>query len=207
MLQAYGQTEAFGGITVESVKDVLAGRRRPGSVGRALPGVELRIVRADGTDAAALEQGEIRARSRSTTAGYVGGESGASPLDADGWLRTGDLGHLDADGYLYITGRLKNIIICGGFNVIPEEIEAALAEDPRVRDASVVGLPDEKMGEIPVAFVEADATPEEVLAAVAPRLAPYKRPRRVFVVPVLPKVANGKVDRPAVQAMAEAALT
>ncbi len=205
VLQAYGQTEAFGGIAVESAKDVLAGRRRPGSVGRPLPGVEVRIVRADGTVANPGEQGEIRARSRSTTSGYLGAEPGASPLDDDGWLRTGDLGHLDADGYLYITGRLKNTIICGGFNVSPEEVEAALAEDPRVREASVVGLPDDKLGEIPVAVVETAATAEDVLAAVAPRLAPYKRPRHVFVVPALPKVANGKVDRPAVRALAEKA--
>ena len=205
VLQAYGQTEAFGGITVESVKDVLAGRRRPGSVGRALPGVEVRIVTADGRVAAPGEQGEIRARSSSTTVGYVGGEPGASPLDPEGWLRTGDLGHLDADGYLYITGRLKNTIICGGFNVIPEEVEAALVAHPRVREAAVVGLPDDKLGEIPVAVVEADAAADEVLADVAPRLAPYKRPRQVFVVAALPKVPNGKVDRPAVQALAKAA--
>jgi acyl-CoA synthetase (AMP-forming)/AMP-acid ligase II len=202
VLQAYGQTEAFGGITVESVKDVLAGRRRPGSVGRALPGVEIRIVRADGTEAGPGEQGEIRVRTRSTTAGYLGSDPGASPLDAEGWLRTGDLGHLDPDGYLFLTGRLKNTIICGGFNVAPEEVEAALALDPRVRDASVVGVPDDKLGEIPVAFVEASATAVELMAAVAPRLAPYKRPRSVFVVPELPKVANGKIDRPAVQALA-----
>lgn len=205
VLQAYGQTEAFGGITVESVKDVLAGRRRPGSVGRALPGVDVRVVTAAGAEAAPGEQGEIRARSRSTTAGYVGGDAHASPLDDEGWLRTGDLGHLDGDGYLYITGRLKNTIICGGFNVIPEEVEAALMEDPRVRDASVVGLPDDKLGEIPVAVVEADGSPEDVLAAVSPRLAPYKRPRHVFVVHELPKVANGKVDRPAVHKLAMSA--
>ncbi len=205
VLQAYGQTEAFGGISVESVKDVLAGRRRPGSVGRPLPGVELRIVTGADVDAAPGEQGEIRARSRSSTAGYVGAEPGASPFDADGWLRTGDLGHLDPDGYLYITGRLKNTIICGGFNVIPEEVEAALVADPRVREAAVVGLPDDKLGEIPVAVVESDAAPDEVLAEVAARLAPYKRPRQVFVVAALPKVPNGKVDRPAVQALARAA--
>jgi long-chain acyl-CoA synthetase len=202
VLQAYGQTEAFGGIAVESVKDVLAGRRRPGSVGRALPGVELRIVTAIGDEAAPGEQGEIRARTSSATAGYVGADRGASPLDAEGWLRTGDLGHLDADGYLYITGRLRNTIICGGFNVVPEEVEAALEADPRVREAVVVPLPDDRLGEVPVALVEASATAEEVLAEVAARLAPYKRPRRVFVVPELPKVPNGKVDRRAVQELA-----
>jgi long-chain acyl-CoA synthetase len=202
VLQAYGQTEAFGGIAVESVKDVLAGRRRPGSVGRALPGVELRIVTTDGRDADRGEQGEIRARSTSSTAGYLGAEPGATPLDADGWLCTGDLGHLDDDGYLYITGRLRNTIICGGFNVNPEEVEAALEENPRVREAVVVGLPDDKFGEIPVAVVEADADPADVLADVAPRLAPYKRPRRVVVVASLPKVPNGKVDRRAARELA-----
>jgi long-chain acyl-CoA synthetase len=202
VLQAYGQTEAFGGIAVESVKDVLAGRRRPGSVGRALPGVELRIVTADGDDAGPDEQGEIRARTRSSTTGYLGTEPGASPLDADGWLRTGDLGHLDADGYLYITGRLRNTIICGGFNVIPEEVEAALESDPRVREAVVVPVPDDRLGEVPVALVESDASGPEVLAEVATRLAPYKRPRLVFVVARLPKVPNGKVDRRAAQELA-----
>jgi long-chain acyl-CoA synthetase len=203
VLQAYGQTEAFGGIAVESVKDVLAGRRRPGSVGRALPGVEIRIVAADGTDAPSGEPGEIRVRTPSTTSGYLGAGPGSTPLDADGWLRTGDLGYLDADGYLFITGRLRNTIICGGFNVVPEEVEAAFAADPRVRDASVVGVPDDKLGEIPVAFVEADATADEMLAAVARRLAPFKRPRRVVIVDELPKVANGKVDRRAVQELAK----
>ncbi|MFC4948288.1 class I adenylate-forming enzyme family protein [Pseudonocardia sp. GCM10023141] len=203
VLQAYGQTEAFGGISIENARDVLAGRRRPGSVGRPLPGVELRLVTGDGTDAPAGGEGEIRVRSRSATSGYLGAES-TSPLDADGWLRTGDVGRLDADGYLYITGRIKNIIICGGFNVVPEEVEAALGADPAVREAVVLGLPDERLGEIPVALVEATATAATVLATVAPRLAPYKRPRRVFVVDALPRVPNGKIDRPGAMAMVRA---
>jgi acyl-CoA synthetase (AMP-forming)/AMP-acid ligase II len=198
VLQAYGQTEAFGGISIESARDVLAGRRRPGSVGRPLPGVELRLVTAAGTEAPTGEEGEIRVRSRSATTGYLGG-AGDTPLDEDGWLRTGDLGRLDEDGYLYVTGRLKNIIIRGGFNVVPEEVEAALSIDPSVREAVVVGIPDDRLGELPVALVTsapgADATAHEVLDAVRQRLAPYKRPHRVFVVPDLPKVANGKVDR------------
>ena len=130
MLQAYGQTEAFGGIAIENVKDVLAGKRKPGSVGRPLPGVELRIV-VDERDARCGEQGEVWARTRSATAGYIGDAPIAAPVDVDGWLHTGDLGHLDEDGYLFITGRLKNVIICGGFNVIPEEIQAALMQGSR----------------------------------------------------------------------------
>lgn len=207
VLQAYGQTEAFGGIAIESARDVLAGRRRPGSVGKPLPGVELRIVRTEGpdagTDAGVGEQGEIRARSSSSTAGYLGaGPAANSPVDTDGWLSTGDLGHLDEDGYLYITGRIKNVIIRGGFNVIPEEVEAALATDPAVRDAVVLGVPDDRLGELPVALVEASSSAEEVAAHVAPLLAAYKRPGRVHVVAALPRVPNGKVDRPAARRLA-----
>ncbi|MGV9867736.1 class I adenylate-forming enzyme family protein [Rhodococcus koreensis] len=201
VLQAYGQTEAFGGIAIESAKDVLRGHRKPGSVGRPLPGVELRIVGADGAALAQGEIGEIVVRSRSATSGYIG--AGAErPIDDEGWLRTGDQGRLDEDGYLFITGRIKNIIICGGFNVIPEEVEAALSEDESVREASVVGVPDERLGEVPVALVESDDEADSVLARASDRLAPYKRPRRLFVVDTLPRVANGKVDRPAAVTLA-----
>lgn len=200
VLQAYGQTEAFGGICIESARDVLAGRRRPGSVGRPLPGVQLRLVTPAGVEAATGEEGEIRVRTRSATSGYLGGAGADGLLDDQGWLRTGDLGRLDEDGYLYLTGRLKNIIIRGGFNVVPEEVESALAEDPAVREAAVFGVPDERLGELPVALVvadpEASVNEDELLTGVRPRLAPYKRPERIFLVDELPRVPNGKVDRP-----------
>ena len=201
VLGAYGQTEAFGAIAVENVRDVLAGRRRPGSVGRPLSGVEVRIVGPDGELATPGEDGEIQARSRSVTTGYVGTDA-MPPLTADGWLRTGDLGHLDEDGYLYITGRLKNLIICGGFNIVPEEVEARLVEDPDVRAAAVVAVPDERLGEIPVALVESDGEAPAILARAADRMAAYKRPRLLFTVDALPRVANGKVDRPKVRRLA-----
>jgi long-chain acyl-CoA synthetase len=211
VLQAYGQTEAFGGIAIESVKDVLAGRRRPGSVGKPLPGVELRLVGPDGRDAPPGESGEIWVKSRSAMTGYLtgadapagdtnapAGDTNAPAGDTGEWLRTGDLGRLDQDGYLYITGRLKNIIICGGFNITPEEVEAALENDERVSEAVVVSWPDERLGEIPVAVVESTATEEEILGAVTPKLTAYKRPRKLLLVGKLPRVPNGKVDRPAV---------
>ncbi|GAB2483082.1 class I adenylate-forming enzyme family protein [Jatrophihabitans fulvus] len=201
VLQAYGQTEAFGGIAIESVKDVLAGRRRPGSVGKPLPGVELRLVGPDGTDVPEGDAGEIWVRSRSAMQGYLTSDDPAGRPDAGGandWLRTGDLGRLDDEGYLYITGRLKNIIICGGFNITPEEVEAALEDDEHVTEAVVVAWPDERLGEIPVAVVESTRSGDEVLAGVTGRLTAYKRPRRILVVDSLPRVPNGKVDRPAV---------
>lgn len=202
VLQAYGQTEAFGGIAIESVKDVLAGRRRPGSVGRPLPGVELKIVDDGGAEVAPGEVGELLVRSRSATSGYLGSDA-LPPVDPDGWLSTGDRGRRDADGYLYITGRSKNIIICGGFNIVPEELEAALAQDDSVRDAAVLSAPDARLGEVPVALVESDDEPDAILGRVAPRLAPYKRPRRLYVVDRLPRVPNGKVDRRAATELAQ----
>jgi long-chain acyl-CoA synthetase len=198
ILQAYGQTEAFGGIAIESARDVLAGKRRPGSVGRPLPGVELRIVDPVGADS---DEGEIVVRSRSATTGYMG-DAGAGPIDGDGWLHTGDIGRLDEDGYLYITGRLKNIIICGGFNVVPEELEAALDAIPGVRESVIIGVPNERLGEVPVAVVEASCSSDDVVRAARSMLAPYKLPRQVIVVDRLPRVPNGKVDRPAVVALA-----
>jgi long-chain acyl-CoA synthetase len=130
-------------------------------------------------------------------AGYLTGTD-AEPAPSGDWLRTGDLGRLDDDGYLYITGRLKNIIICGGFNIAPEEVEAALEDDDRVVAAAVVSWPDERLGEIPVAVVVTAADPADILATVASRLTAYKRPRRLFRVAALPRVPNGKVDGRAV---------
>jgi acyl-CoA synthetase (AMP-forming)/AMP-acid ligase II len=201
VLQAYGQTEAFGGIAIENVRDVLAGNRRIGSVGKALPGVEIRIVDDQETEVATGSDGEIWVRSRSATVGYLGADE-STPLRADGWLRTGDRGHLDPEGYLYITGRIKNIIICGGFNIVPEEVEAALEDDPRVVEAVVIARPDERLGEVPVAVVESTATSEELLESARARLVAYKRPRALFTVSALPRVPNGKIDRAAVVRLA-----
>jgi long-chain acyl-CoA synthetase len=198
VLQVYGQTEAFGGVTIENVKDVLAGRRRPNSVGRPLPGVELRIVAADGSELAPRQDGEILVKTRSVTAGYAAGVGTvSSPVDENGWLHTGDLGHCDEDGYLYVTGRLKSLIICGGFNIVPEELETKLEGDPEVTEAAVVAVPDAKLGEIPVALVVGSGQASDILIRTRDYLVGYKRPRHLFVVDQLPRLTSGKVDKAA----------
>jgi long-chain acyl-CoA synthetase len=202
VLQSYGQTEVSGAIAIEDVRDVLAGKRRPGSVGKPLPGMEVRIFSTDDTDVPTGGDGEIVVRSKATTIGYLG-DAGSPPVDSSGWLRTGDIGHLDADGYLYVTGRLRHVIICGGFNVIPEEVEAAVIDGTYVLDAAVVALPDDRLGEIPVAVVEPAADTARVMERAGERLAPFKRPRMVFSVDALPRLPIGKVDKAAVTRLAE----
>jgi long-chain acyl-CoA synthetase len=202
VIQSYGQTEVSGAIAIEDIRAVLAGNRRPGSVGKPLPGMEVRVLDAEGQEKDTGEDGEITVRSAATTVGYLG-DAGAPAVDAEGWLRTGDIGHLDDEGYLYVTGRLRNIIICGGFNVIPEEVEAALIDGTHVHDAAVISRPDVRLGEIPVAVVEPAADLDAVRARALERLAPYKRPRHVFSVDALPRLPTGKVDKPAVSRLVE----
>ena len=202
VLQSYGQTETSGAIAIENVRDVRSGTRRPGSVGKPLPGMEVRVVDPSGQRLTAGQEGEIVVRSATNTIGYLG-DAAESAIVAGGWLRTGDLGHLDGDGYLYITGRLRSVIICGGFNVVPEEVEAVLIDGTTVTDAAVVGLPDPRLGEIPVAVVEPVQDPGPLLARLGERLVPYKRPRKLFSVDSLPRLPVGKVDRPAVLRLAK----
>jgi long-chain acyl-CoA synthetase len=203
VLQVYGQTEAFGAVTIEPVKEVLAGRRRPDSVGLPLPGVELKIVDHDGAGQPAGAVGEIWVRTPSLSLGYAtAGEGPTRMVDEEGWLHSGDTGYRDEDGYLYVTGRLKSMIICGGFNIVPEELETYLDGDPEVREAAVVGLPDTKLGEIPVAVVTGTGEASDILERTREYLIAYKRPRHLFVVPSLPRLTSGKVDKAAVAAMA-----
>jgi 4-coumarate--CoA ligase len=136
-------------------------------------------------------------------------EATAVTLDEDGWLHTGDIGHVDAEGHVYVVDRLKELIKYKGFQVAPAELESLLLTHPAVADAAVVGLPDEEAGEIPVAYVvlkpEVAVTPEELRAHVAEHVASYKEPRRVHVVDAIPKSASGKILRRVLrdQALAE----
>jgi len=168
------------------------------TVGRPRPGFELRIVDGDGNDLTAGEAGEVWLRGGSVMSHYLDDpEATAEALDADGWLRTGDLGVVDDAGNLRIVGRSKDMFIVGGFNAYPAEIENLLLGHPDIAEAAVIGIPDERLGEVGMAFVVprqgAHVDDNEVVAWARDNMANYKAPRRVEVVESLPRNATGKV--------------
>jgi acyl-CoA synthetase (AMP-forming)/AMP-acid ligase II len=167
------------------------------SAGRAVPGVRLRVVSLDtGEPLPPGEIGEIQARSDSLLAGYLPAEATEEAF-CDGWYRTGDVGHLDADGWLRLTDRSKEMIKVRGFQVAPAEVEAVLHGHPAVADCAVFGVPDPADGEAVVAAVAlaGPVEPTELIALVGDRLASYKRPSRVVFVPEIPRLPSGKVLR------------
>lgn len=176
---------------------------RLGSVGREVPTFELRLVDGDGRDVPPRDVGEIAVRSANNMAGYWNRPEETAATLVDGWLRTGDMARRASDGFLYLADRKKDIVITGGFNVWPREVEEALLGHPDVAEAAVVGAPDEKWGEIVVAYVVARPgrrPSEEALAAhCLGLLADYKKPRRVHIVEALPLTPVGKVSRAALR--------
>ncbi|HET8754371.1 MAG TPA: AMP-binding protein, partial [Solirubrobacteraceae bacterium] len=194
-LERYGTTES--GLDVSNPYD---GPRRPGTVGLPLPGLELAIVGDDGASVAAGDTGEIVLRGPQVFSGYRGDvHATAAAFYPGGWFRTGDIGRLDpADGYLAITGRAKDLIITGGMNVYPREVELALEQSPDVSRAAVVGVASARWGEEVVAAVV--PRPQRTIDAdalhgfVRSRLAPYKCPKRFVVLDELPVNAMGKVS-------------
>jgi long-chain acyl-CoA synthetase len=201
VLRNYGQTEFSGAIAFERYDDVVAGRRPRGTAGRIAPGVEVRIVGPDGTDRGPDEAGEIVARGGGSMAGYLGPDGRPAPPGPQGWVHTGDLGRVDEDGFVFILGRVREMILCGGFNVYPAVVEAAINKLPGIIDSCVAGIDDERLGEVPVAVVVADGELpplDELRTALREELAPYEIPRRVVRVPALPRTPNGKPDRPGV---------
>jgi long-chain acyl-CoA synthetase len=166
--------------------------RKPGSIGLPIDGVEFQLVDAvDGV-------GELAIRGHNVMKGYWRrADATAAAIDADGWFLTGDVARMDADGYFFIVDRKKELVIRGGFNVYPREIEEVIYEHPAVREAAVVGIPHDTLGEEVAAAIAlkdgAEATPDELRAFVKARVAAYKHPRRVWLVPELPKGPTGKI--------------
>jgi len=193
--EGYGLTECSPVVAMNAPGD-----NHPGTVGRPLDHLEVRIVGENGVARATGAEGEVQVRGASVMAGYHRApEATARALSPDGWLSTGDLGRLSADGCLTLTGRLKDLIIVAGENVHPGEVEAALLRHPGVAECAVAGMSDRQRGEQVVAFVVArpgrTLLPEEVRAHCRKELAGYKAPRRVWVLPDLPKGPTGKVDK------------
>ncbi len=174
--------------------------RKPGSIGTPIEGVQMRIVDLNGNEVAPGEVGEIQIRGHNIMKGYWNLPAAtAEAITPEGWFNSGDIGRVDDDGYFYIVDRKKELIIRGGFNVYPREIEEVLYEHPAVAEAAVVGMPDDSLGEEIGAAVAlkagAQAEPDELREFVKERVAAYKYPRRVWFVDTLPKGPTGKIVR------------
>jgi acyl-CoA synthetase (AMP-forming)/AMP-acid ligase II len=193
--QGWGLTETSIGVTLPDRRDGTV----PGSVGRLMPNTELRVVDPrTGRDLGAGEHGELWARGPQVMAGYLGRpDATAEILDADGWLHTGDLGHVDGDGNVFVVDRLKELIKVSAYQVAPAELEALLAGHPAVADAAVIPRPDDTHGEVPVAVVvpRGELDSDELIAWVAERVAPHKRVRAVRLVDAIPRTPSGKLLR------------
>jgi acyl-CoA synthetase (AMP-forming)/AMP-acid ligase II len=196
VVTAYGLTESCGTVTMCLPDDDPETISR--TAGRALPETEVRCVDADGKEVPRGSEGEIWVRGYNVMRGYFDDAAEtAKTVDADGWLHTGDVGVMDERGYLRITDRIKDMFICGGFNCYPAEIENLIFQHPGVAQVAVIGIPDERMGEVGMAFVvprpDAKLEPDALIAWCREKMANYKAPRRIEIVSALPTNASGKV--------------
>jgi malonyl-CoA/methylmalonyl-CoA synthetase len=192
ILERYGMSE-----TLMNMSNPYAGERRAGSVGFPLPGVSVRLLDSEGNPVAEGETGEIHLRGPNIFAGYWRREQATREAFRDGWFRTGDLATRSSDGYYTLSGRKSDLIISGGFNIYPREIEEFLMEQDEVAEAAVAGMPDRIRGEVPVAYIVArgSCTPSQLEQRCRERLASFKVPRAFLMVERLPRNALGKVQK------------
>ena len=192
--QGYGMTEVGVNCFTMTVDDSY---RKPGSIGRPMMFTEIELRDAGGSEVKPNEIGEMFIRGPHVSLGYWNNPAAtADSYLADGWFRTGDLARCDEDGFFYIAGRLKEMFITGGVNVYPAEIEAELVQHPSVSDAAVIAVPDEKWGEVGVAFVVARETSAEALVSyLTTRISKYKVPTRFVFIDALPRTPYGKVEK------------
>lgn len=200
ILERYGMTE-----TNMNTSNPYGGERRAGTVGFALPGVDLRITGEDGAELPKGEIGQIEVRGDNVFQGYWRmPEKTAEELAADGWFKTGDLGLVDEGGYVTIVGRGKDLIISGGFNIYPKEVELLIDDMPGVLESAVIGVPHPDFGEGVIAVVarakETEPDPQAIMDGLAGRLARFKQPKMVIVVDELPRNTMGKVQKAALRA-------
>jgi len=196
VVTGYGLTEASGIATMcrhDDDPEIIAK-----TSGRAIDGVEVLVVDENGSETQTGEPGEVIIRGYNIMRGYLDDpEQTAETIDEDGWLHTGDIGVMDSNGYLDITDRKKDMIITGGFNVYPAEVENSLMNHPEIAQIAIVGAPDERMGEVAVAFVvpakQTTPTEADLIDWARERIANFKVPRQVIFVENLPTNASGKV--------------
>ena len=195
ILEGYGLSETSP-VASFNLPDI---ERKPGSIGVPIEGVQMRVVGDDGQPVPAGEIGEIAIRGHNVMKGYWNKPEATAEAITDGWFRTGDMAKVDSDGYYYIVDRKKDLIIRGGYNVYPREIEEVLHEHPAVAEVAVIGIPHPELGEEVAAAValkpDATATPEELRAFARDRMAAYKYPRQIWLVNTLPKGPTGKILR------------
>ncbi|MGV0810146.1 class I adenylate-forming enzyme family protein [Mycolicibacterium setense] len=195
LIEGYGLSEATCASTINPV----AGERRAGTAGIAFPGQQIRIVDELGAEVAPGADGEVLIAGPNVMRGYLGRPDETARVTVDGWLRTGDIGHVDADGYLTLVGRSKDMIIRGGENIYPKEIEDVLTSHPTVLEAAVIGVPDDKWGETVAAYVQPrpgfTVDPAALQDLCSRKLAGYKRPTSITVMDAIPKNAVGKPDK------------
>jgi O-succinylbenzoic acid--CoA ligase len=193
--QTYGLTESASQAATLSLEDAL---RKPGSAGRPLLPVEMRIMQ-DNREATPGEPGEIWLKGPTITPGYADRPEATAAAFHNGWFATGDIGYLDSDGYLFVLDRRSDLIISGGENVYPAEIESMLQSHPAVKEAGVCGRTDAQWGQVPIAFVvlhtNKQASEQDLLNYAAQKLARYKQPRAIYFVDQLPRTSSGKLLR------------
>jgi len=202
LIEGYGLSEASPVVT----KNPLDGRRKAGSIGLPIPNVEVSIQDESGKTLPDGEIGELCVRGGNVMAGYWNQPEETAKVMRHGWLLTGDIGYRDSDGYFFITDRKKDMLLVNGINVYPREVEEIIYQFPGVKEVSVIGVPDARKGEQPLAYVAANEgtvlEERELLQFVRSKLADYKTPRRVVFLPALPRNATGKILKTALRDMA-----
>ena len=202
LIEGYGLSETSPVVT----KNPLRGLRKPGSIGLPIPNVEVSVQDETGRLLGPNVVGEICVRGGNVMRGYWNQPVETAKVLRNGWLLTGDIGYRDADGYFYITDRKKDMLLVNGLNVYPREIEEVIYQFPGVKEASVVGVPDPRRGEQPLAYVVAEAggdlDEKALMHFVRSKLADYKAPRRIVFLPALPRNATGKILKTALREMA-----
>ena len=200
-LQAYGMTETSGTVTILPPEDhTLEGNKRMRSAGKACPGAQAKIIGPDGAELPRGEIGEIAIRSPSNMLGYWKlDDATKSTMDADGWVHTGDAAYMDEDGYIYIQDRIKDMIISGGENVYPAEVESAIYGHPAIAEVAVIGIPSEKWGEEVKACIvlkpDCECAEQDVIDYARERVAAFKAPKSVDFIAEMPRNPSGKILR------------